>query len=495
VSAPVATGAGRGPTRPLRWETVLTAALLAYFVARAAFFALTIAPGLPPDEDVHLGRSLLFTGAALLPTDSEATHALGPVRGQPSLYYVLMGKLLALNVLGITPLAFLRLVNLGLAALTALAAYRLSRRLTGDPLVRLLALAMLTNTLMFTFLAGAVNYDNLVTLLAVLATDALVAFLRGGGPPHLVRLLLWCAAGALTKTSFLPLAAILAVVLVLERRRGLGSDLHALALFVRAASPAGRALVVLALAAVAGTLWLYGGNVVRHGRLSPRCDEVLGHAACMKNAVYARDWVFRQYAGGSLTFDEALRAAGALPWEGMARDTAGLLHSEHAFRTGAQPPLNLWDYVGAWLDRVMKPGLLGIVAHRSMLKERDALVPYSLIFAVAFLAWVRQVSLADGERIWAWLSLIVVLYAAVLVLYVHYPAYRATHSPFFGASGRYLFPVLVAAYLVASRALLHRMPRAVRWGAVAVVGAVFVLGDLPWFLGRADAGWFAAGAR
>ena len=91
---------GRGD----RWEPWAAALALAWFAARAGFYALRIHPSIPPDEVAHLGLSLAFSGSWLPPADGPATYPFGLVTTVPTLYYVLMGKLVWLNGFGAPPL-------------------------------------------------------------------------------------------------------------------------------------------------------------------------------------------------------------------------------------------------------------------------------------------------------------------------------------------------------------------------------------------------------
>jgi hypothetical protein len=56
--------------------------------------------------------------------------------------------------------------------------------------------------------------------------------------------------------------------------------------------------------------------------------------------------------------------------------------------------------------------------------------------------------------------------------------------------GRYLFPVIVPAYLVAARFLLLPFRRAFRVLLLVVVSLVFLAGDLPYFLRHATEAWY-----
>src|SRR5450631_4905744 len=127
----------------LRWATGI---LLAYFGVRLVFFALNISAFVPPDEVTHAGLCKIFSKVFLLPDNSPATYEFGLVTNTAWLYYWIMGKLLHLNVIGISDLVFLRLLNIPLAFGTVYFVRRTLLILTHDRLAQLLLVVVITNT-------------------------------------------------------------------------------------------------------------------------------------------------------------------------------------------------------------------------------------------------------------------------------------------------------------------------------------------------------------
>jgi hypothetical protein len=141
----------RGPSPPARiprqqWELWCVAALLVYFLVRLLYFAVNIAPEIPPDESTHLGIIRLYAETPLLIDNSPESYRFGLVTRQPSLYYFLLGKLAAINFFGMNDVLYLRLINVVLAMLTVVVGYRIASRLTDDSLIRLVYLVVVTNT-------------------------------------------------------------------------------------------------------------------------------------------------------------------------------------------------------------------------------------------------------------------------------------------------------------------------------------------------------------
>lgn len=483
---------GSRPSKRPSWESWVAAVLGLYFLARLLFFAFQIAPGVPPDEPTHVGVVGLYADSPLGIEDSPASHPYGLVTRVPFLYHLLLGHLAALGraLFAVEELLFLRLLNVVLSALTLILSYRLACRLSGDPLVRLLFLVMATNTLMLTFLGAAVSYDNLVNLLAVLALSALWAFLAEGRPEALLGFLLWNVLGGLTKVSFLPLAGILTLILVAERRWGLASDLRLLVSLLRRHRPRLVAAAVLVVMGAAANLWLYGGNLLRHGRLVPTCDQVLTLEACLENRIFARGWILRQYRQEAMTFEQAVAATERIHHPGDRNHALRLLRFEQGYRRTRPEPLPRWNYLHLVWEQAIKPTVFGIQAHLSMLRKPRDLLPYNILLMAAFLLWIRTARWRDPERVWSWLGLIALAYFLILVGGYNYGTYLETHAPLLGVQGRYLFPVLVPAYLAMAHALLTPLRRWLRIALLLAVAAVYLAGDLPFFLRHAGDPWF-----
>jgi hypothetical protein len=189
----------------LKWSLIF---LLVYFGLRLVFFAVTISPYVPPDENTHFELSRIFSTVFFLPQNSPETYEFGLVTNIPWLYYWIMGRLLALNFFGIPDLLFLRLLNIPFAFATVYFVWRTLRLLTDDRLSQMLLVVAMTNTIMFSFLSAFVSYDNLTNLLAAMAVYYLLAFFKNRSGDMLVISFLCQIAGSLTKVAFLPLVGL-----------------------------------------------------------------------------------------------------------------------------------------------------------------------------------------------------------------------------------------------------------------------------------------------
>ena len=469
------------------------AALLLYFAARGLYLAFQLAPGMPPDELTHLGLCEIYAGAAWLPVDSAGTFHLGVVAHQPYLYYLLMGKLLHLNVTPLSDLGFLRLANLALGWATLAVAWRWIRLFSADLAVRIFFLVIVTNTLMWTALFASVSYDNLVNLLAATSIYTLTRTLGTKQAGALLGLGLSLLAGCLTKLAFLPFAAILVGCLLVNEWRGLA----ALRRWLRGAARPRAAVVASALALVvllAANLALYGGNLVRFERLTPSPRQVIPEAEIMRNPNLARDDIVARYRRGDLAFDEAAREARRIPERSLQRDTFYLLSAEQRRRSGAEAsqPLSRASYTVQWAY-LMSQRVFGFMGQEHFFHSNRALAVYWGIAALAALVFVgRALNGRLPTRLEWTLLAVAALYALVVMQLVNYPTYRRTNVLILAVQGRYLFPVMLPVSGLLARFGVGWGPTPLRWVLAAAGALWFVAAELPLFLWEGGARFFVS---
>jgi hypothetical protein len=464
--------------------------LLLYFAARTVLLACTLAPDIPPDETLHMGRAEAYGAVLGIPADNAATHHLGVLRFAPPLYYWVMGKLLRLNATPLDDLLWLRLWNAALGFATALVAVRAIRRLVDDPLARLVALAVVTNTLMFTGVCASVSYDNAVNLLAALAIDALLAFLPRNDAGALVRGALCAAAGCLVKASFVPLALLLTAALLFRQGRMWTAVRRSLASWLDE-RPVGRGAGLLLLAAlVAANLVLYGGNLARFGSLEADPEAVLGLDAALANRMFARDWIFDGFVRGDLTLAAARRRAAAIDDAGARATTLWLLANEQQRRQGRAEAQRMGPlaYALGWSELMLRRSL-GYTGHRRLMKSDVALIPYAVFLAVAALGAARRWRPATAPDAVSYAGWVAFLYATALLWLFNYPTYLRLGFLDVAVQGRYLFPVLVPLGALAVRYAGGAPPAALRPGLLLAVAALFLWGDGPWFWASVPADW------
>ena len=480
-------GAGRVPES---LEMRLVAGLLLYFLARALFLALEIAPGIPPDESTHLGRVLAYARVAWLPADGPETYALGALQHAPPLYYLLMGKLLALKPGAVEPLVFLRIANVLLGVTCAYCAYRCAGQISGNPLARLLALLLVTNTLMFTGLSASVNYDNLANLLGALAIAALLAFLKAGGVAGLVVGVVALLAGALTKVAFLPLAGLCLVMVAVGGRAHFADLPHRSRDWLRVQPLRGALATLVVLGLLVANRSLYGGNLLRFGAREPRADRVLGLENALENRIFARNWIFRQFQEGELDYAQARARAIEIEHVGDRQHTLWLLERERRRQVEPLPLLGPLGYTWAWGDLMLRR-TLGYTGHLRAMKSDAELFPYVALLVLALGALAVRALRGDGSWLEGWAGGLGIAYALVLLCFVNYPAYQRFGDLDVGVQGRYLFPVMAPLWSLAACGLVHATFRRWRPVLLSAVALWFVWGDVPWLLVNAPAGWFS----
>lgn len=469
-------------------DRLLVGALLAYLAIQLVYFALHVAPGIPPDELTHLGRCQAYARAWLLPADSEATHALGLITHRPCLYNLLMGKLLWLNRSALPDLLFLRLLNVPLGLLTVLYGYAWVRQFTPSRPAQLLFVAMAGNILMVNAMFASVSYDNLANLLAAAAIFHLFAYRRRPEPAHLVGLLVAVLAGCMTKRTFLPLAFILVVVLLAGQRHRLRAALREALVWLRWRRPgrlaAGMAVLVLLLSNGA----VYGANLVRFGRLVPESDQVLGVEAAMRNRIFARNHVVRAFRAGRLEFEQALRQAESISDDGDRQAAVRMLYLARRPEATVRMHDHV-EYVARWAY-LMLQRTLGYTGHRFMMKPAVQLYPYCLVLLVAVVAFVRtwHPRRSDGAVTSAFA--IALFYALVLLCLVNHRVYVRTGLIDMSLQGRYLFPVLVPLCGLVAHHLLAATPSRYQRIVAVATGAWFVYGAWPFFLTHPAAAQF-----
>lgn len=454
---------------------------LAYFAARLVGYAWTIAPEIPPDEATHLGRILAYSQTWGLPAPSPDNHALGLLGHRPFLYSWTLGRLAAL---GLDGLLALRLVDAALAMGTALFGLGFIRTVSDDARTHLVFVLLLTNTLMFTGIGAAVSYDNGVNLLAAASFYCAARLLQSFGPERLAALLLVLGLGCLTKRSFLPLAAGIVVLLAYHERERLrrgGAWLRPLA----------RPLwVAVAVVAIANAV-LYGGNLLRFGRLVPGFEQVVGVEAARTNRIFARDYILDGYREGRLSFQEALRATGEIAHPGDRRSTRMQLAGiRKRIESGDDRRMGLPRYV-YWWSRIMLDRATGYFGHRVLRRTSWELAAFAslLALATAFRLLARRGRPAPIVGFGAGVAL---AYALVLLFFVNRPVYLEKGILDAGVQGRYLFPVWVPVMGWMAVGLWQDPPRRVR-GILAVAACgLFLWSDLPSLLLRAGPGWFDA---
>ncbi len=463
--------------------------LLAYFGIRLVYFSLNISSFAPPDEVTHAGLCKIFSTVFLFPANSPTTYKFGLVTNIPWLYYWTMGKMLHLNIFGITDLVFLRLLNIPLAIGTVWYILRLLRLLTSDRLTQILLVVISTNTAMFSFLSASVSYDNLTNFFAAMAVYYLFAFFKERSSGLLVASILCQLAGCLTKVTFLPLFLILGMLLLIFEVKNLRTIPNAVRNYFQSARRSAWITTLIILFTAGLNLHLYAGNYITYGTLAPGITDVAPKGA-MQYRITARDTIFRRYSEGNISFMEALQLAGDIEHPGDKSDTFYILMNYEKLRLNP----NLWmgplQYSKVWF-KDMAASTFGIKGHLHMFKASPYLIPIHLLMALSLLGFFIRWRPRESE--WATLGLaaLTCCYTGYLMYKVNYGAYLHYGTPGVTLNGRYLFP-LIGPVCALSCYYLLRLFRSdyIRYPLALATALLFITYDFPWFLVNATAQWY-----
>jgi hypothetical protein len=475
------------PSPFMNWSLTI---LLAYFGARLLFFALTINPFVPPDEITHAGLSNIFSKTFLFPTNSPETWQFGLVTNTPWLYYWTMGKLLHLNIFGLSDLVFLRLFNIPFAFGTIWYVVRLFRLLSDNRLALLLLVAMMTNTAMFSLLSASVSYDNMTNMLAAMAIYFQFAFYRQRAGGLLVASLLCQLAGCLTKITFLPLVLVLNVLLLTCEWRQL-PGLPAAAWRYFRLSPRRIGLGVMLLVAVGLNLQLYAGNYLHFGTLNPGMSEVLSQKAAMEHRLDARGIIFNQYKDGKISYMDALILTGEMNHPGDKADTFYLLMNYENLKKNPQLWLGPLAYIKVWFENMVAT-IFGIKSHLIMVKDWRYLTPLHAIMSLSLLGFIVRWRPHESGWLPPGLAAVAAFYAGYLLYEVNYPSYLNYGAPALTVYGRYLFPIIGVCYSLSVYYILALFrSEQIRIALALSMAVLFIAYDFPWFLMHATPEWFS----
>ncbi|MFW5703419.1 MAG: hypothetical protein ACOCXQ_01155 [Patescibacteria group bacterium] len=443
-------------TSLLYW--LILGALVIWHTYQALFFATTITLYVPPDELYHYKFIQLYNNflSPFLHQQTSLFH-LGSIERDAYLYHYLMNKAQVLNVTSLPDYLFLRRLNVLISLGSVLMFIVFLRQVTKKRLVHVLALLALTNTVMFQFISGSINYDNFVNFLSILLLTILAFFITSNR--WLVqKILLMCVViclGILTKISYLPFLAMTTVIIIVdiiirkERYNSVSIRKH-----LTNKVTISCLMLLLLLSVLVGER--YGLNLLRYQSLIPSCDELLTQEQCEQNAVYRRNYHL------STSFDDV------------------------TFNDRLDMRISYAEYLPKW-SFIMQARTHGVLAHKILSKNSWQLAMYGLISIVSIIALIRKLKLGwNQDTIFVTMFLI---YLFILSFQVNYLRYWFHGIPDIAVQGRYLFPLIFIFYYLIMKYLLdigkHWVYRTV---VTLVIIGVFFTGSLFWFTNIAEPG-------
>lgn len=423
--------------------------IIGYFFTCSATIALFLRFGVAPDEGIHFGTIKYYAQNSLDPVigAQHSDYYLGALARDPSYlyHYLLSFPYRLFELLHINTLIGLRIINVLMGCATIYGLFwiadqlRLKKSISG-PVV--LALASIP---MFMFLSAAVNYDNLMLVLAVYCIGLSISLKQRFSLNGLIILVLLLVLGPLVKFAFLPYSAILGLFVIsiaFARRSNIYQQL-------KQKTP----LTMLLILACVISLGLFGERYIRNGieyrSMTPECTQVLTENQCQQNFIYKRTMIYRN---------------------------ANL----------EKPDIKFDLYIVNWI-RIMTDrtyGLLGLRTFKSktLVFIFGLLLIYSLILAAIF-------SLRDAVKKYWFIPVASLAYLLALVG-TNIKYYRESQNIGLAVQGRYWLPVLMTytVYLTwLYRKQLGTKPRAfaalcIAWSVLA--GPVYIV------VGTHGNGWF-----
>jgi len=273
-----------------RNHTILILGLMIIiFLFYAVFIAFTLKPGIIPDEERTFAVSKHFSTTPGIPPDVSETLALNAIIKQnPNLYYWINGRIINLvNLFYPTAsdwqlLISLRLVNVLYCLGTIIFCYLFSKELISHKWWQLLPVFLLTNTIMFVFLAGGVNDDNLVHLAGIAALYFMMRiFNHHNFMINSTAMLICLAASTLIKHRVFPFVFAVGMAWIIYIIRNYKTIAP---LKLRGWKTIILGIIFLSL--IIGNLSIYGYNLVVYRSFLPACKKILTKEQCDLRLVY-----------------------------------------------------------------------------------------------------------------------------------------------------------------------------------------------------------------
>lgn len=456
--------------------------VVALLVLQAAWLALTARYPMAFDENFHFGIIKLYAHQwspffATAPPNSAAYGDL--VRNPSYLYQYLMSfpyRFIALFIHNETAqIIILRFLNIGLFVAGLYAFRKVLLRLHVTPAITHISLLMLVLIPVVPFLAGQINYDNLLFLLIPIVTLLTLSCARSlvktGHLPAktFIALLVVCMLSSLVKYAFLPIfLALMAYLVALIIYRKLHKTVlkHSIHSF-RSLTTTTKILLIVSLV-VAGGLFLerYGVNIVKYHSLQPDCAKIETLDQCLQYGPWARNYTIKannEAAGGMVPLDPAPKFFLASWVVGMVHRLYFAINYDYINYYGLPVPIALAAVLGT----------IGVILF--------------IIFCHTLFRTNRQLLL---------IALITVVYTLSL-LYVNYTDYLKFKT-MLAINGRYLIlvlPFMFAFLAMAYSTFISRMARkradAYKVGLVVVTLLLTLQGGgVLTYIIRSDASWY-----
>ena len=396
-------------------KVVLASILLAFAIA-SVYVALNLVEGIIPDEPAHFIFSKVYATTWGIPPDSPETYSQGwYIAHNPFLYHWINGRVINLIML-FNPLASdwqllvgLRLTSVLYSLGTLYFCYLLAKELIRKPWWPLLPVFLLANTLMFTFLSGGVNYDNLVNLLCMAGLYSLMRAFNGKDfTTNSLAWLVCVCIGCLAKYTVLPLALFSFIAWLVYTIRQRKTTIFPLSKLTKGQI----ALLCVLILLVVGNLAIYGYNLVVYRAILPSCSDILQPAQCNLSPYHMR---WEKYSlGQKMTLTESIQA-------------------------GYPDPLTY--FVEVWVKNMLTK-TYGILGHKTYYPSH--IITFYRLFYLGMLLLAARYWRRPPYAIWS--AVFIILGYALVVFITNYNSELSYGFKHFALQGRYLFPIIGLVY-------------------------------------------------
>lgn len=426
-------------------ELFVLIVLIIIFSLYSFNIAINLGNHIIPDEPSHFLFSKHFATTYGVPADTPGTYSRGwYIAHNPFLYYWINARVINLaqviqpTINDTSLLRILRLLNSLYSIGTLIVLNKLSCLIIPKKGWRLLPVFLLTNTLMFVFLSGGVNYDNLANFFSMASVFYLVRVLSDHNylKNSLLSMIFMCL-GCLVKFTILPLAFALFLIwsmFTIFRRKSIFP--------LRIQGTKTIALVAVLSILIFGNLQIYGHNLIVFGSLTPNCTDLLTKSQC--------------------AFDPYIQRAQEYGPEGP-------MSLIEAVQQGFPHPLTyLFDF---WIkDMFVK--IYGIAGHKVYVPAH--IIPFYQLFflgalCLSFWSW-KNVSFSRG-------SLLFFIIFYITVLFIKNYRTELSHTfHHFAIQGRYLFPVIGLVYTLVGYTISQVSSRVLRYATLISTIVLFLAG-------------------
>ena len=381
-------------------QKILLGLTLVYFIIFGVFMAFTAGQ---PDQNVHTHYVQSFSQTWGIPKEVDDYSAY-IFTGQPYMYYWLVGLVSKFyqwvfpHNPPLRPLIMVRLFSVLLSTITVFYAYKLTSKVTGNKYAGVLGAFFLSNTLMFVFVSGGINYDNLMNLASMAALYYLVSLYKGEDFVKNTALTgTWVVIGSLAKVQFLLLTTIIFLAWLfysLKNYKRLKLDFNL------------RNIILILVFIVFLFLFvnLYGTNLIQYSSVTPKCIDIKPKEKC-------RGYEFRMVYYEPYNWNAIWFFRDKLP-----------NFIEYAFQF--------------WLYKMVQ-SIWGVLSHNAFVPLFSVAL-HSLLVSWSFICLIRYWKPSDKIPM---LLLFILLSYGVYILLMNYKTDVNFQFQHFAVSGRYLSPV------------------------------------------------------